>query len=99
MRGKTERINTILQKVLANKGITKSIQLNSLRKIVNRFFTDTEKKHLKVGNVKNDKLVLHLDSSSLLYEIKCFRKDNLLDFIKQESDQVIKDIILVLDKH
>ena len=99
MRGQTERINTILQKVLANKGITKSIQLNQLRKIVYRFFNDNEKKHLKVGNVKNEKLVLHLDSSSLLYEIKCFRKDGLLDFIKQESEQVIKDIILVLDKH
>ena len=98
MRGKTERIDAILQKVLASRGIKKSIQLNQITTIVHRFFNETENKHLKVGTIKNNKLVLHLDSSSLLYEIRCFKKESLLAFIKQESDLDIRDVTLVLDK-
>jgi hypothetical protein len=98
MRGKTEKIDAIIQKVLARKGITRNIRLNRIRVILDAFFTEKEAGHLKVGALKNDKLVIQVDSPSLLYEIRCFRKEQLLECLKQKGDPNIKDITLVLDK-
>ena len=97
MRGKTERIDDLIKKVLLKKGITKNIQSNRIRTIISPVLSENELSKIRVGQIKNKKLYLLVDSSSLLYEIKCFKKDLLLETINKHSQFDLIDISVVLD--
>ena len=97
MRGKTERIDDIIKKILLQKGITKNIQLNRIRSVISSVLSGEEFARIRVGRLKNKKLYLHVDSSSLLYELRCFKKDLLLEKINSVGDIKVSDICLVLD--
>lgn len=97
MRGKTERIDDLIKKVLLRKGITKNIQLNRIRTVISSVLSEEEFTRIRVGQLKNRKLYLHVDSSSLLYELRCFKKDMLLEKINSVGEIRVSDICLVLD--
>lgn len=97
MRGRTEKLDKILQGFLLKKGITKNIQLNRVRAVLDKVFSKEESAHLKIGYLKYGKLYLYVDSAGLLYEIRCFKKVELLARINQELDLKLKDICLLMD--
>jgi hypothetical protein len=99
MRGKTERIDGLIKKVLLKKGITKNIQSNKIRSIISSVLSEDELARVRVGQIKNRKLFLHVDSSSMLYEIKCFKKDLMLEKINGTGDHNLSDISVVLDNN
>lgn len=97
MRGKTERIGKIIEGLLLKKGITKNIQLKDIKTILYSFFSEEEKLNIKVGTIKNKKLYIYVKSPGLLYEAKCFKKEMILEKLKQEGNADIKDVSFVLD--
>lgn len=97
MRGKTERIGKIIEGLLLKKGITKKIQLKEIKTILYSFFSEEEKRNIKVGTIKNKKLYIYVRSPGLLYEVKCFKKELILEKIKQEGKVDLKDICIILD--
>ena len=99
MRGKTERLDNLIKKVLLKKGITRNIQSNRIRSIISRVLSEGEMARTRVGQIKNKKLFLHVNSSSLLYEIKCFKKDLILDKINETENLNLSDICVVLDNN
>ena len=97
MRGKTERIDNLIKKVLLKKGITNNIQSNKIKSVISKVLDEKELARTRVGQIKNNKLYLHVNSSSLLYEIKCFKKDMILEKINGTGDYHLSDICVVLD--
>jgi hypothetical protein len=96
MRGNTERIDKIIESVLSKKGITRNIQSNKIRNILTDLLGKSEAEHIQIENFKNNRLILSVDSSSLLYELKCFKKDQLLEALKKEQSITINEITFVL---
>lgn len=97
MRGKTERIDKILENVFLKTGLTKNIQLNQIQSIISSCLDEYDHNHLRIGYIKNRKLYLYVDSSSYLYEIKCFKKNSILEKLKENTNINISDICLILD--
>jgi hypothetical protein len=97
MRGKTEKLDKIIRSVLLKKGITKNIQLNKIRGVLAAIFSTEELDHIRLGHLKNRKLIIYVDSSSLLYEIKCFKKAVMIEAIDNELGIKVKDISLILE--
>ena len=96
MRGKTERIDKIIESVLSKKGITRNIQSNKIRNILTDLLGRSEAEQIQIENFKNNRLILSVNSSSLLYELRCFKKDQLLDAFKREQSITVKEITFVL---
>ena len=97
MRGKTERIDKILEKLLLKKGLTKNIQLGEIREALSQILSNNEKKNIRISHIGNNRLYLYISSSSLLYEIKCFKKDQILEELNRKSTTKISDICFILD--
>ncbi|MHC4944503.1 MAG: DciA family protein [Planctomycetota bacterium] len=97
MRGKTEKLDKIIRSVLLKKGITKNIQLNKIRVVLAKIFSREELDHIRLGHLKNKKLYMYVDSASLLYEIRCFKKAGIIEKINDELGIKVTDISLNLE--
>jgi hypothetical protein len=64
-----------------------------------KVLTKEEMSHLKLGYLKAGKLYLYVDSSSVLYEIRCFKKQEILNQINNELKVHLKDICLIMDSN
>jgi len=92
VKGKPEKLDRIIAKVLLKKGITKNIQQNKIQAIINSCLKEHEKEHVKINYIKNNKLFLIIDTPSLLYDIQCFRKNEILQKIKNDQELSIAEI-------
>ena len=97
MRGKTEKIDQIIKNVFLKKGITNNLQLNRIKKAISSQIKEEEKSYIRVSHIKNKKLFIFIKSSSLLYEIKCFKKDDILQSIREEGGIYIDDVCFMMD--
>lgn len=97
MRGKTERLDNILQHILLKHGYAESIKLQPVREFVKDYFNDENGDQVKVVSIKKNILTLSLSSSTLLYEVKYFKYDDLKKRLNELAGIKIKDLCLVLD--
>ncbi len=100
MRGKTEKLNKVIEKLLLSKGITKNIQFNKINTILRSNISVKEMESIRIGYLKKGILYIFVNSSSLLYEINCFKKESIFSAIKKRELFDIKKIkFLLVDKN
>ena len=106
MRGKTDRIDILIRQLFKNKAIVNGIRKTEIMSIINRTLSENEIsniyfKGIKIWEVvykldKNNKLILSVDSSVLLYELEYFKKGIILKDLKKHK---IDDIRFTLEKN
>jgi len=98
MRGKTENIGIIINKIMLRKGVVNTTYENKIASILNEYFDLKEMSKIKIYSMKNNILKLKINSTSLMYEINYFKKDQILKDIKNKVNYKINKIDICLDE-
>ena len=96
MRGKTDRIDILIRQLFKNKAIVNGIRKTEIMSIINRTLSENEISNIYFKGIKNNKLILSVDSSVLLYELEYFKKGIILKDLKKHK---IDDIRFTLEKN
>lgn len=96
MRGKTERLGTIIEKILIKKGFVRSIEQKTVSEILSNIFEGHYKNQFRVHLIKNGKLHIACKSPSIRYELSSFKKDIIIDLLKSRGIE-ISDIVFDME--
>ena len=96
MRGKTERLGSILEKVLLKKGVARTLELKTVSQVVGEVLGEEYGNGVRVGGLKKGKLVLSCKSPSIGYEIIGFKRNAIIAALEEKGIKV-SDLVVNME--